>query len=99
APSTARRAPLLNEAPPLDKTVLRKSLARINSTGLFEPLSQADVVVNTPAGSNRADLTIQLRERKMLHWYLSGPVGPMSVAGPLQFKLGSRLPPWGRNVL
>jgi hypothetical protein len=23
----------------------------------------------------------------------------MSVAGPLQFKLGSRLPPWGRNVL
>ncbi len=87
---TIRRALVLNEAEPLDQMVLRKSLARLNATGLFEPLSQANVVVNTPPGSNRADLTIQLRERKMRSWYLSGPVGPMSIAGPLQLKLGSR---------
>lgn len=97
--STIRTAIVLNEADMLDGAVLRKSLQRINSMGFFEPLSQADVVVNTPPGSDRADLTIQLRERKMRHWYLSGPVGPMSVAGPLQLKLGSRLPAWGRGIL
>ena len=34
----------------------------------------------------------------MRHWLLSGPVGPMSVAGPLQFAIGSRLPSWGQGI-
>jgi hypothetical protein len=96
---TIRRTLLLDEGEPLDEMLLRKSLSRLNSTGLFEELSQSNVVVNTPPGSNKADLTIQLRERKMRHWYLSGPAGPLSVGGPLQFAIGSRLPPWGRQIL
>jgi hypothetical protein len=90
---------IFDEGDPLDEFLLRKSLARLNNTGLFEPLSQADVVVNTPNGSDRADLTIRLRERKSRHWYFSGPVGPLSLGSSLQLALGSRLPPWGKRVI
>jgi outer membrane protein insertion porin family len=96
---TIRRMLLVKEAEPLDETLLRRSLDRLNRTGLFEPLTEASVVVNTPTGSDRADLTLWMKERKSRHWYLSGPVGPMSVAGPLQFAIGSRLPPWGQGLL
>ena len=96
--ATMRREMLLDEGAPLDQTLLRKSLARLNQTGLFEPLNENSVVVNTPPGSNRADVSIWLKERKMRHWMLSGPVGPMNLAGPLQFAIGSRLPSWGRGV-
>jgi hypothetical protein len=89
---------VLDEGQPLDQMLLRKTLLRINRMGFFEPLSQADVRVNTPPGSNEASLVINLREKKRGHWSLSGPVGPMSIAGPLQFAIGSRLPPWGRNI-
>jgi hypothetical protein len=67
--------------------------------GFFEPLTQANVIVNTPPGATHASLLIQLKEKKMRHWYFSGPVGPMSVAGPLQLSIGSRLPPWGMRAL
>jgi hypothetical protein len=96
---TYRRSMIFDEGDPLDEFLLRKSLARLNNTGLFEPLSQADVVVNTPSGTDRADLTIRLRERKSRHWYFSGPVGPLSVGDSLQFAIGSRLPPWGKRVI
>jgi hypothetical protein len=90
---------LQDEGEPLDEFLLRKSLARLNSTGLFEPLSQADVVVNTGVGGNRADLTIRLRARKSRHWFFTGPVGPLGLGSSLQLALGSRLPPWGRRVI
>jgi hypothetical protein len=96
---TLRRSILLQEGAPLDETVLRHSLARLNETGFFEPLTEHDVVVNTPPDSDRANVTIWLKEKKMRSWAFSGPVGPMSVAGPLEFSLGSRLPPWGRGIL
>jgi len=94
-----RRSLLLREGAPLDETLLRKSLARLNATGFFEPLNDRSVVVNTPPGAQHGDVTIWLKEKKMRNWSFSGPVGPMSVAGPLQFSIGSRLPPWGRGVL
>jgi outer membrane protein insertion porin family len=96
---TYRRSMIFDEGDPLDEFLLRKSLARLNNTGLFEPLSQADVVVNTPSGKDRANLTIRLRERKSRHWYFSGPVGPLSLGSSLQLALGSRLPPWGKRVI
>jgi hypothetical protein len=94
-----RRALQVEEGAPLDEMRLRRSLARLNAMGFFEPLAERDVVVNTPPGSKVADLTIWLRERKARNWLFSGPVGPMSVAGPLEFSLGSRLPAWGQGLL
>src|SRR5262249_17798121 len=82
-----------------DQTLLRKSVAQLNATGLFEPIAFSDVVINTPPNSTRADILIRLKEKKMGHWSLSGPAGPMSIGGPLTFALGSRLPPWGRDLL
>jgi Surface antigen variable number repeat len=96
--SAIRRSMLLDEGAPLDETLLRRSIARLNRTGLFEPLTERSVVVNTPPESDRASITIWLKEKKPRHWFLSGPVGPMSVAGPLEFSIGSRLPSWGRGV-
>jgi len=96
---TVRRTFLLNEDDLFDETLLRKSLVRLNDTGLFETLTESSVIINTPPGSDRADLTVHLKEKKMRHWFLSGPVGPMSLAGPLQFAIGTRLPSWGQNLL
>jgi outer membrane protein insertion porin family len=97
--ATVRRALLIDEGALLDETLLRRSLAQLNQTGFFEPLGENNAVVNTPPGSDRADVTIWLKEKKKRNWYLSGPVGPMSIAGPLEFAIGSRLPPWGRGLL
>ena len=94
-----RRAMRLDEGAPLDEMRLRRSLAQINAMGFFEPLAERDVVVYTPPGSKTADLTIWLKEKKGRAWSFSGPVGPMSVAGPLEFSLGSRLPAWGQGLL
>jgi outer membrane protein assembly factor BamA len=96
---TVRRSILMDEGDPLNQTLLRKSLARLNSTGLFDPLSETNVAINTPPGSDRADLIIHLKDKKSRYWFLSGPVGPMSFAGPLHLAIGSRLPAWGQNLL
>ena len=97
--ASLRRLLLLEEGMPLDQTLLRESLGRINRTGWFEPLTERNVVVNTPPGSDRADVFIRLKEKKTRHWSLSGPVGPMSLEGSLRFAIGSRLPPWGQGLL
>jgi hypothetical protein len=90
---------VLDEMDLLDASRLRKSLARINQSRFFEPLDEHSVDVRTNAQSGMADVTIHVRERKSGSWLLSGPVGPMSVSGPLQFALASRLPSWGRDAL
>lgn len=97
--ASIRRNLLLNEAELLNVRLLRKSLDRLNRSGMFEPLSEADVDVRTNEGTGRADLKIRLRERKAGSWLLSGPVGPVSLAGPARFTLASRLPSWGRGLL
>lgn len=96
---TLRRMLLLDEGAPLDEELLRESLARINQTGWFEPLTERSVLVNTPPGSDRAHVIIGLKETKNRHWSFSGPVGPMSIGGSLDFAIGSRLPPWGRGLV
>jgi outer membrane protein assembly factor BamA len=90
---------LLDEAAPLDPLKLRKSIDRLNRSRLFEPLDERSVEIRTSVEGSFADVRVNLRERKMGSWLLSGPVGPMSVAGPLQFMLASRLPSWGAGVL
>jgi outer membrane protein assembly factor BamA len=95
---TLRRMLVLDEGAPMDEILLRKSLGRISSTRLFQPLTTRSININTPPGSRYANVTIFLREQKKHSWALSGPVGPGSALGPLEFSLSSRLPSWGRGI-
>jgi hypothetical protein len=92
--STLRRTMTVYERDLLDVGELRRSLARINDIGVFEPLTLADIGVVRRDDGVTADLTIPLRERKRRWWSVSGPVLPG--IGSLRASLASRLPPWGR---
>ena len=94
--STLRRAMTIYERDLLDVRQLRRSLARINDLGVFEPLTLADISVARRDDGVTADLTIPLRERKRRWWSLSGPMLPG--LGTLNASVSSRLPPWGRGV-
>ena len=94
--STLRRAMTIYERDLLDVGQLRRSLARINDIGVFEPLTLADISVVRRDDGVTADLTIPLRERRRRWWSVSGPVLPG--IGSLQASLASRLPPWGRGI-
>ena len=93
--STLRRALLFYERDVLDIERLRRSLARINAFGVFEPLTLADVSFAIVEDGVTVDLTMPLRERKPRWWSLSAPLFP---AVRLQASVASRLPPWGRGV-
>jgi hypothetical protein len=94
--STLRRAMTIYESDLLDVGQLRRSLARINDIGVFEPLTLADISVARRDDGVTADLTIPLRDRKRRWWSVSGPMFPG--IGMLRATLSSRLPPWGRGV-
>jgi hypothetical protein len=79
-----------------DVSELRRSLARINRLGVFEPLTLADVSVARRDDRVTADLTIRLRERKRRWWSVSGPLVPGF--GVLRASVASRLPSWGRGI-
>ena len=96
--TTLRRALVIDEGDAFDPRAMRVSLARLNRFSMLEPMSESDVVAH-PAGDNTYDLTISVREQKHGRWAISGPLGPLSLFGPLRFSIDSRLPPWGRGVL
>jgi Surface antigen variable number repeat len=95
--STLRRAMALQERSPFDFGKLRASLARLNRSGLFEPLALGDVEIRRRSDTLTADLTVAIRERPGRRWSLSGPLGA-SAFGLLEATISSRLPPWGRGV-
>jgi len=97
--SLIRRHFLLDEGAPLDQFLLRQSIARLNGANLFEPLTERQVSVHTNEKTGAASITVHLTERKRGAWNLSGPVGPMSLAGPLRGSVSSRLPPWGQGLV
>ena len=94
--STLRRAMSVYERDVLDVGQLRRSLARINDIGVFEPLTLADISVVRLHDGVTANLTISLRERKRRWWSVSGRVLP-GIGSP-RASLASRLPPWGRGI-
>src|SRR5262249_39273184 len=81
--STLRRAMPLQERSVLDVGKLRPGLARLNRSGLFEPLTLHDVGIRTNPDTGTADLTIVVREQRGRRWSLSGPIGPLSLVGSL----------------
>ncbi|MBZ5594092.1 MAG: hypothetical protein LAP39_17770 [Acidobacteriia bacterium] len=97
--SAVRRNFLLDEGQPLDRQMLRTSLARLNQTLQFEPLDENGLSLQPHPETGIADLFVHLTERKSRAWSISGPVGPASLAGPLAASLSSRLPPWGKGLL
>lgn len=97
--TTARRNLLLDEGAPLDQHLLRKSIARIGETRLFEDLQSRDIVIQRIDAEHVADIRLRLTERKIGAWNLSGPVGPANLAGPIRASLMARLPPVGRGIL
>jgi len=96
---TVRRNLLVTEGEILDEHMLRVSMARLNRANLFETISAKQVEVNPDEKTGLADVTFHVRERKIGSWRLSGPVGPMSLAGPVEAAINARLPAWGRGLL
>jgi Surface antigen variable number repeat len=92
--STIRRNFVLDEGAVFDELLLRQSIARINRAGMFEPIDEKHVIVHPDPATGYADITVRLTERKRGSWNISGPVGPLSLAGPLQASISSRLPWW-----
>lgn len=95
---TLRRALVLQEGARFDWERLRRSVVRLNRLNLFEPLGDPDVQVSRDPAARRADVTFTLREKSRGRWYLSGPVAPLAIAGPLQASLVARLPAWGQGL-
>jgi hypothetical protein len=94
-----RRNFSLDEGQPLDRGLLRKSIARLNQTLQFDPIDDHALVVQPHPATGEADVFVRLTERKFRAWAISGPVGPASLAGPLQASLSSRLPGWGQGMI
>src|ERR1700733_9615057 len=90
---------LLDEGDLLDEHLLRKSMARLNEANYFAPISERTTNLHTDPKTGIADIDFRLMERKRGSWNLSGPVGPASVAGPLQASIRTRLPAWGSGLL
>ena len=90
---------LLDEGDLLDEHLLRKSMARLNEANYFEPVSERTTILHTDPKTGIADIDIRVMERKRGSWNLSGPVGPASVAGPLEASIRTRLPAWGSGLL
>jgi hypothetical protein len=90
--STIRRNMLLDEGAPLDSMQLRKSLDRLNRSGMFEVIDERQVQIKDTLRPGVADINIRLNERKHGAWNFSGPV-------PLSASISMRLPAWGKHVL
>jgi hypothetical protein len=82
---TLRRQFLLLEGEPLDELHLRKSVARIDRLGLFDPIDSSSVVVRTHAETGIADITLHVTDRKRSAWSFAGPL-------PLTASISTRLP-------
>ena len=97
--ATVRSNFLLDEGDLLDEYQLRKSMARLNEASMFEPIGERNAIIHTDPKTGIADIDIRLIERKRGAWNLSGPVGPASLAGPVEASIRSRLPAWGSGLL
>jgi hypothetical protein len=95
--STLRRALALQEGALFDVGKLRRGMARLGASGLFEPHGPADVGLAINPDGVSADLMIALRERPGRRWSLSGPLFAPGL-GSLGVSISARLPAWGRGL-
>lgn len=90
---------LLDEGDLLDEHKLRQSMARLNEAKFFAPISERNAMIRTDPDTGIADIDIRVMEEKHGSWNISGPVGPVSVAGPVEASVRMRLPAWGSGIL
>src|SRR5579863_3705751 len=90
---------LLDESDLMDEYLPRKSLARLNEANFFSPVSERNTIIHTDPNTGIADIDIRVTDRKRGSWNLSGPVGPASIAGPVEASIRTRLPAWGSGML
>jgi len=95
---TLRRVLLLSEGERFDRGRLRRSLTRLNLTGLIHPVSEFDVEVQRDATQQMVDLVISIREKDKGRWFLGAPAW-VGLARSSWFSIGSRLPNWGPPYL
>lgn len=96
---TLRRSFYLDEGDLFDERKLRRSVARLNRAGLFENIDEKNVIVQPDETTGYARITVRVAERKRSAWNISGPVGPLSLAGPLQASITTRMPVWSTWML
>ena len=95
---TLRKVLVLSEGEWFDRNLLRRSLTRLNLTGLVYPLSELDVEVQPNLAQHEVDVVISVRETDRGRWFLGAPVrGGLSRGA--WFSVGSRLPNWGPSYL
>lgn len=96
---TLRRALVLREGDLFNPAQLRRSLARLNRFAFLEPLAVSDVRAKPTPDHHVVNLKIPVKERPRGRWSLSGPLGALSLFGPPQFAIASRLPMLGQGPL
>jgi outer membrane protein assembly factor BamA len=96
--TTLRRALLLSEGDWFDRGLLRRSLTRLNLTGLIHPVSELDVQTQPNSSQDGVDLVIPVRERDRGRWSLGAPLQG-GLFRSAWFSIGSRLPSWGPSYL
>ena len=89
---------VLTEAAPFDEYLLRKSLARLNRTGWFEPVTENDVAIFPHPATATADVTIRLTEKKRGKWSFSGPAGTIRMGGPLDASIHLRVAHYALSI-
>ena len=95
---TLRKVLVLVEGEWFDRNLLRRSLTRLNLTGLIYPLSELDVEVQPDSAQHTVDVVISVRETDRGRWFLGAPVRSGLSRGAW-FSVGSRLPNWGPSYL
>jgi outer membrane protein insertion porin family len=85
--SLLRRHMLLDEGAVFDERLLRRSIARLNRSGMFDSIDERRVLVSRDDALGVAHVTLLLSERGPRAWNLAGP-------WPLQASISSRLPKW-----
>jgi len=91
-----RRNFVLEEGALFDQRLLRKSLAQLNQSDLFEPIDDRNVTVRADEKTGVADITVRLVDRKLGSWSLSGPLW---LGGSFQASLSARLPILGAGLV
>ena len=95
---TLRKVLLLSEGEWFDRGLLRRSLTRLNLTGLIYPVGEFDVEVQQDSAQHTVDVVISVRERDRGHWLLGAPAWP-GLSHGAWVSIGSRLPNWGPSYL